>query len=190
MLLSDSRLINVSVMGLQTGTKLAVTKKPIIDPSNLKIIAYEVDSPMLVESPSFIRIADVRELSNIGMIIDSNDEFVGIEDIISLKQIYHLDFNLIGMTVIDEANHKLGKVDGYIIDTDSFYIQRLNVKRGIIKSLSDTELLVHRSQIVNIDDKNITIKSAAKKLEKISKANELSYMNPFRSSAPQTNNRD
>lgn len=189
MLLPGNRLIGTPIMGLQTGTQLAVTKSPIIDPSNLKIIAYEVEGPLLVERPSFIRIADVRELSDVGMIIDSNDEFVGIDDIISLKKIHDLNFNLIGLNVIDESKRKLGKVNGYNLDTFSFVIQQLNVKRGIIKSLADTELLVHRSQIVEISDQFIIVRTAAKKLEPIIKTGQATYLNPFRTNKPQTNSR-
>jgi uncharacterized protein YrrD len=190
MLLLGSRLIGTPIMGLQTGTRLAVTKIPIIDPSNLKIIAYEVNSPLLAEHPSFIRIADVRELSDIGMIIDSNDEFIGIKDVVSVQKIYELGFKLIGLSVVDEIGHKLGKVNDYSLDTDSFIIQQLNVKRGIIKSLGDTELLIHRSQIVEINDYVITVRTTAKKLEPITKPSHLTYLNPFRSSTPQTNNTD
>jgi len=172
-------------MGLQTGTELAKTKTPIIDPANLKILAYEVEGPMLVETPSYIRIADVRELSNIGMIIDSNDEFVGAEDVITLKKIIDLNFNLIGLNVIDEAKHKLGKVDGYNIDSESFVIQQIVVKQGVIKSLSETELLVHRSQIIEINDHEIIIKAGAKKLAPIAKPSQLDYINPFKSPSPQ-----
>ncbi len=189
MLLSGSRLIGTPIMGLQTGTKLAVTKLPVIDPSNLKIMAYEVDGPLLSERPAYIRIADVRELSDVGMIIDSNDEFIGANDVISLQKILDLNFQLVGLNVIDELKHKLGKVNDYSVDTDSFVIQQLNVNRGLIKSLSDTELLVHRSQIVEINDHSITIRAAAKKLEAIEKPTQVVYMNPFRQNAPQTNNR-
>lgn len=177
-------------MGLQTGTRLAVTKIPIIDPSNLKIIAYEVDGALLAEHPSFICIADVRELSDVGMIIDSNDEFIGIKDVVVLQKIYELGFKLIGLSVVDEIGHKLGKVDDYSLDTDSFIIQQLNVKRGIMKSLGDTELLIHRSQIVEINDYTITVRTTAKKLEPIAKPSNLAYLNPFRSSTPQTNGTD
>lgn len=191
MLLLGSRLISTPIMGLQTGTKLAVTKAPIIDPSNLKIIAYEADGPLLAERPSFIRIADVRELSDAGMIIDSNDEFVGVKDVISLQKIYDLNFNLIGLTVMDEVGHKLGKVDDFSIDTDSFTIQQLNVKRGIIKSFADTGLLIHRTQIVEINDSSIIVRTTAKKLDPITKSGQLSYMNPFRSTAaPQADSSD
>jgi uncharacterized protein YrrD len=176
-------------MGLQTGTRLAVTRVPIIDPSNLKIVAYEVDGPLLVDHPSFIRIADVRELSDVGMIIDSNDEFIGIEDVIAVKKIYDLGFNLIDLTVIDETKHKLGKVDDYSLDTESFVIKQLNVRRGIIKSLADTELLIHRSQIIEINNQAIIVRTTAKKLDPITKPGQMTYLNPFRSSNPQIESR-
>ena len=55
MLLLGSRLIGIPLMGLQTGVQLATAKVPIIDPSNLKIVAYEVEGPFLSERPSFIQ---------------------------------------------------------------------------------------------------------------------------------------
>ena len=167
-------------MSLQTGTKLALTKAPIIDPANLKIVAYEVEGPMLSERPSFLRIADVRELSDIGMIIDSNDEFFGKDDIIDIRTIYNLNFHLIGLNVIDESKRKLGKVFDFSVDTDSFVIQQLKVKQSALKRLSQSELLIHRSQIVEINDYSIIVKSASKKLEPIIKSEKLSYINPFR----------
>ena len=185
MLLLGSRLINTPIMGIQTGTKLATTKIPINDPANLKIIAYEVDGPMLNEKPSFIRIADVRELSNIGMIIDSSDEFFGKDDIISVRKLLNLNFHLVGLSVIDESKRKLGKIFDYSIDTDSFFVQQLNVKPSIIKSFSQSELLIHRNQIVEINDYSIIVKSASKKLEPIEKSEKLSYINPFRATSPE-----
>jgi uncharacterized protein YrrD len=185
MLLHGSQLIGTPIMSLQTGTELARTKAPVIDPANLKILAYEAEGPMLSETPSYIRIADVRELSNIGMIIDSNDEFVIPEDIITLKKIIDLNFNLVGLNVIDETKHKLGKVEGYNIDSESFIIQQIIVKQGVIKSLSETELLVHRSQIIEINDHEIIIKAGIKKLAPITKPSQLDYINPFKSPSPQ-----
>jgi len=190
MLLIGNRLINMPIMGLQTGTQLAVTKTPVIDPGNLKIIAYEVDGPLLSERPSFIRIADVREISNVGMIIDSNDEFVGLEDVIKIKEIYDLGFMLVDLSVVDESKNKLGKVESYNIDSDSFIIQQLNLKPGLIKSLSEAGLLIHRSQIVEINNQHIIVKSAAKKLAPMVKSGQMTYMNPFRSTSTPANNRD
>lgn len=188
MLILGSRLISTPVMGLQTGTKLAETKNPVIDPGSLKIIAYEVSGRLLSENPSFIRIADIRELSDVGFIIDSNDEFIGLDDVINLKKIYELNFNLINHNVIDEIGRKLGKVCDYSLETDTFLIQQLNIKRNIIKSFNETNLLIHRTQIIEINDKDIIVKSNTKKLHSIQHPSKLSYINPFRSTVPQVKN--
>jgi len=152
----------------------------------LKIIAYEVDGPLLSEHPSLILVADVRELSNIGMIIDSNDEFVGLDDVIKVKSICDLNFNLIGLNVIDEKKHKLGKIYDYSLDVGSFVIQQLNVKRSGIKSFGETEVLVHRTQIIEINNQSVIVKSTAQKIEMKVDRSQLSYINPFRSTSAQT----
>lgn len=190
MLIPGSRLIGTPIMSLQTGAQLAETSNALIDPSNLKIIAYQVEGPLLSEHPCFIRIADVRELSDIGMIVDSSDEFIGVSDVISIEKLYKLNFNLIGLNVIDETKRKLGKVTEYNLNASTFFIEQLSVNRGIIKSLSEPELLIHRSQILEINDSAIIVRSNVKKLQSIKGEEHLGgYLNPFRSSATQLDKR-
>ncbi len=185
MLLLGSRLAHTPIMSLQTGGRLAHTEKAIIDPANLKILAYEVVGPLLTETPAFIRTADIREYGRLGMIIDSTDELIGLSDVIHIKKIHDLSFSLIGMQVIDDHKHKLGKVDDYTLDTDSYVIQQLNVRRGFLKSLNDTGLLINRSQIVEINNSTIVVKSPTKKsAEPVMQAMRGEFVNPFR--APQS----
>lgn len=179
MLTTASQLIHVPVMSLQTGTELARTTAAVIDPRTLSIIAYELSGPLLDEHPSFLRVADIREQSNIGLIVDSSDEFVGLDDVIKLKEVYEFNFEIVGLPVVDEKGKKLGKVDGYTIELESFIIQQINVKRPILKSLGDTELLIHRSQIVKVSDTVITVKSGSVNAEPV-KAAVSGYVNPFR----------
>jgi sporulation protein YlmC with PRC-barrel domain len=183
MLLAGSRLIDAPVLGLQTGSELARTTQPIIDPAKLEILAYELSGPLLDLHPSLLRIADVREFSDIGIIVDSSDEFVTPDDIIKLGEIYKLHFDVVGMRVIDEKRRKLGKVSGYTIDTTGFLIQQLSVKRPLLKSLNDTELLIHRSQITEINDNAIVVHSQAKIPQPVVQSVRSAYVNPFRKSA-------
>lgn len=185
MLLPNSRLDAMPVMGLQTGSELARTSGAVIDPGRLQILAYTLSGP-LVGGTRMLRIADVRELSDLGFIVDSSDEFIEPDDVIKLKEIYDLHFVLIGMPVIDEHKHKLGKVDGYTIDSNSFLIQQLQVRRSLLRSLNDTQLLVHRSQIVEINDNEIIVKSGEKKQQAaIVEAVRPVMDNPFRSAQPE-----
>lgn len=180
MLLAGSRLIDTPVMGLQTGAELARTSRAIIDPHTLEIVAYEVTGPLLDLHPSLLRVVDVREFSDIGMIIDSSDEFVSPDDIIKLGEVYKLNFTLVGMPVIDEKRRKVGKVDGYTIETVGFVIQQLSVKRPLLKSLNDAQLLIHRSQITEINNDAIIIHSEVKPPEPIMQTVRDAYTNPFR----------
>lgn len=180
MLLAGSRLIDAPVMGLQTGAELARTDHPVIDPRTLEIVAYELTGPLLNLHPSLLRIADVREFSDIGLIVDSSDEFVSPDDIIKLNEIYKLNFTLLGMPVIDEKRRKVGKVDGYTIETNGFVIQQISVRRPLLKSLNDTQLLIHRSQITEINNNAIIIHSEVKPAEPIMQSVRDAYTNPFR----------
>jgi uncharacterized protein YrrD len=182
MILIGSALNNIPIMGLQTGAELARTHRPIIDPKNLAIIAYELSGPLLTEHPSLLRIADVRELSDIGMIVDSSDEFVSPEDVIKLHQIYDLNFQLVGMHVTDEKRTKLGKVTDFTVDTGGFIVQQLAVRRPLLHSFNDTELIIHRTQIIEINDEAIVVHSEAKVPELERHQVVGSYINPFRES--------
>lgn len=187
MLVLGTRLKETPVMSLQTGTQLAMTGTPLINPANLKIIAFELEGPLLTEKPSFLRVADIRELSGVGMIIDSSDELLALDDVIKIKELYELGFKLIGMNVINEQKKKLGKVDNYTVETGSFVIEQLNVKHGILRGLTDTGVLIHRSQITEINDDAIIVKSTAKKITvgPIMETVRHSYVNPFRHTDPQ-----
>lgn len=184
MLLAGSRLINAPVMGLQTGSELARTQRAVVDPATLEVVAYQVTGPLLNAHPSLLRIADVREFSEVGLIIDSSDEFVGVDDIIKLGEIYHLNFNPIGMQVVDTKQRKLGKIQSYTLETAAFVIQQLSIKRPLWRSLGDTELLVHRTQIVEINNQSIVIESEATIPEPLLESVRSVYANPFRTNQP------
>ncbi len=184
MLLLGSRLRQTPVMSLQTGGELARTINPVIDPATLDIVAYTADGPLLSEHPMLIRIADTRELSDIGLIVDSIDEFVASNDVIKLKELLDLGFRLDGMKVTDEKRRSLGKISDYNVDTTTFTVVQLTVKRPLMQRFHDTELLVHRSQIIEINDEAIVIHSQAKVPEHTALTAPGAYVNPFRKEKP------
>ncbi|MBC7565285.1 PRC-barrel domain-containing protein, partial [Candidatus Saccharibacteria bacterium] len=128
----------------------------------------------------------------VGMIIDSSDELLALDDVIKIKELHELGFTLVGMNVIDEHKRKLGKVDNYTVETNSFVIEQLNVKHGIFRGITDTGLLIHRSQITEINDNAIIVKSTAKKISvaPVMESVRNEYVNPFRRPSPQPEQAD
>ena len=184
MLLSGTQLVGIPVMSLQTGKELAVISQSVINPHNLSVIAYRIAGQHLDHDPSYLRTADIREIGGLGIIVDSSDEFIEPDDIITDKKIYDMEFELEGKHVVDDRRNKVGKVSDYIVDVDSFVVMQLVVKRPLLKSLTDDELIVHRSQIVEITDEKIVIKSGKVKAHAEVKESRH-YVNPFRQTNPQ-----
>ena len=188
MLIQGSRYIGRPVMSLQTGARLGVTDRALIDPTNLTVAAFEVVGPLVTEHPTYLRVAEIRESATIGMIIDDNDDLIGLDDVIRIKQLHDIDFELINMPVIDESKRRLGKVSGYTLESGSYVIEQIHVKRGVIRGITETSLLIHRGQVVRVTDNEIIVKSTAKKVasEPVTVARRHDYVNPFRQSLPQT----
>jgi len=192
MLVLGTRFNNTPIMSLQTGAALGHTKRAIIDPANLTIIAFEIDGPLLAEHPSFLRTNEIREVAQMGMIIDGTDELIGLDDVIKVRRIYDLNFELVGLPVIDEQRHKLGKVENYTLESQGFVIQQLHVKRGFLKGITDTGMLIGRSQIVEINDDAVIVKSTGQRATAtpVTETARYEYVNPFRNPMPQVDQQD
>lgn len=183
-----SKIQNTPILSLQTGLKTGSTTEPIIDPSTLTIVAYQVKSSIPGKDGLYLRIQDIREISELGFIIDNDDELVAQADVIKIDELIKLNFRLVGLEVLEEkSNKKLGKVDDYNVEIDSFVIQQINVKRGMLKSLGEANLLIGRSQIVEVTDHYIKVKNTMNKSSITDSPVRPAYTNPFRASRPQTN---
>lgn len=180
MILLGSAVLNAEIFSIQNGGKVARTTRAIINPANLQIIAFEVSGPLIQQHPALMLLSDVRELSNMGFIVDDIDQFIAPTDVVRVNDVYQLKFDIIGKLVLDEKRHKLGKVIDFTIDTTQFLIMQLSVKRPLLRSFNDTEILVHRSQIIEINDDSIVVHSQAKTPEPELHEVVGSYINPFR----------
>ena len=185
MILLGSKLFKTPVMSLQTGGEVGKTVEAIIDPASLAIVGYTVQGQLISQDTgTVLRIADVRELSDLGFIVDSIDELVNPAEIIKLQKIYNLGFGLVGISVLDERRKKIGKVTDYTVETGNFVVQQLTVHRPLLHSFNDTELVIHRSQIIEVSKNAIVVHSEAKIPEPTRAEVSGSYVNPFRKSTP------
>ena len=185
MLINGSKLSNSKVLSLHVGGAIATVKRVVIDPNNLKIIAFEVGGPLIRgEVGNILDVTDIREVANIGMIIDSTDDLMEQEDVIRINDIMKLNFNLVGLKVKTKKGEKLGKVEDYVLDTETFTIHQLIVHRPAAKALLDPELTIPRSEIVEINDYEVIVKDEKKTAKKKATAPKKdfvpNFVNPFR----------
>jgi sporulation protein YlmC with PRC-barrel domain len=168
-------------MSLQTGTQIGMAVRHIIDPRRLNIVAFYCEGPLVDFNPAILHTADIREFSSIGLIVDSADNIMPPDDLVRLKEILDYDFDLVGMQVVEEGGHKLGKVGGYTIDSDSFFVVKLQVRPTLLQSFGRAELLIDRTQISEINDKHIVVRRATVEDGQKARLSPLPQIdNPFR----------
>ncbi len=186
MLFWREKILNIPLMSLQTGGQLGVATEPIIDPHTLKIVAFYCEGKLIEDHPAVLHTDDIREFGQLGFIINDSDDIMPINDLIRLQEILDLHFELIGKRVIDSTKDKLGKVQDYIIESETFEIMKLSVHRPILKALNDAELIIDRRQIIEINDEAIVVEAPTIKEEIVAKPlQKVEFKNPFRHT-PQT----
>lgn len=192
MLAIGSSMIRNPVLSLHVGGAIGETTSAVIDPENLKILAYTVDGPVIRNDPevgNILDVKDIREISREGLIINSADVLVNQEDVIRLDEVMNLNFDLVGLKVVAKDGKKLikvGKIVDYTFDTNSFMIYQLIVQRPVgFATLNDPQLTINRSQIVEIDDYKVTIKHSKEQVKVVEKKKTKeeftpNFVNPFR----------
>lgn len=189
MLIANSNLINRPVQSLHTGSELARTVSAIVDYEDLRVIGYDVASPEAKQiGVDVVMVADIREVSPIGIIVDSIDSLANSEDVVRVKKIKDVRFSLIGLKVETKKGQKLGVVEDFVIDADTFLVQQLIVKRPVLKSFIDPQLIISRDKIVEVNDYKIIIKDDKEKPKAKAPAKKKAapqefvpnYVNPFR----------
>jgi len=169
------------IMSLQTGAKIAETGAFIIDPRELKVVAFYCGGPRLDVNPAILTVADIREIGALGIIVDSADVLVAPEDLVRLKEIIHFNFVLEDKPVVETSGRKLGHIVNYTLDSKSLYIIKLQVRPGMWQSFKTTELLIDRSQVDHVTDQEVVVRHAATTDEKKKQVASAPILdNPFR----------
>lgn len=154
--LSNS-LINLPVMSLRTGGLVAMAKQIIINPNNLKIEGWHCEDQFNKQNLILLT-KDVRDIVPQGLAIDDYDKLSDPNDLVRLRDILELNFNLIGNLVVTDSKRRLGKVSDYAADMDSLYIRKIYISQPVYRNFSGGQLCIDRSQIVEITPSKITVR--------------------------------
>ena len=173
-------------MSLHVGQMIAETLEPIIDPNDLKIVGFVVGGGVVGgEIGNILRTESIREYSDVGMIVDSEDVFVSRIDVRKIDEVMSYEFQLVGLKCVTKKGTKLGKVIGYTVDLTTYDIMQVIVQRPVLKAFLDPELIIPRKEIIEVDDYKITVKDEEDKIRKRATKEDFvpNFINPFRQPA-------
>ena len=162
MLQLSNNLFIKSVLSLRTGSVIATVIGPIINPDNLKIEGFYCED-RFDKSQLVLLYQDIRDLLPKGFVVNDHDVLVEAEDLVRLKDVLALNFQLIGKQVVTVDKEKVGKVNDYAVETETMYIQKIYVSQSILKSLTGGSLSIDRNQVNEITPKKVIINELTKK---------------------------
>lgn len=148
-------------MSLRTSSQVATALQPIINPNNLKIEGFYCQDNA-GNAPLVLLTQDIRDTLSQGYVVNDQEVLVEPEELVRLKEILQIGFDLPGKHVVTVDKQRVGKVTDYAVETTTFYIQKIYVGQSILKSLSTGKLSIDRNQIVEITNKKIIIQELLK----------------------------
>lgn len=159
MLTLGQSLINKSVLSLRGGAPIGQVSAVLIDPNNLKIEGWFA-ADRFSKQRGILLAQEIRDLIPQGFVVNDDDAITPPEDLVRLKPVLALHFELIEKPVITENGGKLGKVTDYAFDKESMFIQKLYVSQSMLKSFSGGTLNIDRTQIVEVTNRKIVVTEA------------------------------
>jgi sporulation protein YlmC with PRC-barrel domain len=148
-------------MSLRTGGQVGATLTAIINPNNLKIEGFYCTDTMEKGRPVLLT-QDIRDLISQGFVVNDHEALSDPEELVRLKDILDINFQLIGKPVVTVSKEKVGKVTDFAAESTTFYIQKLYVGQSLLKSISGGRLSIDRTNIVEITDRKIIIQDLLK----------------------------
>lgn len=162
MLQLSSSLKDLPVLSLRTSGVIAVAVKPVINPNNLKIEGWYCRDQF--SKKTLILLAkDIRDIVPQGLAVDDHDVLAEPEELIRMKEILALDFELLGKPAYTDMKRKLGKVSDFATDMESLFIQKLYIAQPLYRNLSGGQLSIDRTQIVEITNQRVTVRDVDEK---------------------------
>lgn len=160
MLLLSAKIKDQSVLSLRTGGQVAIATAPIINPNNLKIVGFHCNDKFS-GSDLVLLAQDIREQISQGFVVNDHEVLAEADDLVRLKQILEIDYDLIGKVVVSDQHRKIGKVADFAVDSESLYIQKIYVTPKLLKSLAgSSQISIDRTQVIEVTDKEIVVKEA------------------------------
>lgn len=149
-----------AILSLRVGSRIGTAHTPIINPNNLKIEGWYATG--IDGDPVVLPTIEVRDFVVKGIVVNDYTALTAPDDLVRLKSIIDLHFELLGKQVITEHKRKLGKVSDFAVD-EQFLIQSIYVTPTLFKSLTHDQLIIGRNSILEITEKHIIVSEGMEK---------------------------
>ncbi len=163
MLQLSAALLNKSVLSLRTGAPVAFVTAPIFNPDNLRIEGFYCQDRFDKKKLLVLLCQDIRDVMPDGYVVNDHEVLAEPSELVRLKKILEINFELLGKQVVTVDKQKVGKVTDFATDMETMYVQKLYVAQSILKNLAGGSLSIARNQINETTPRRVIINELIKK---------------------------
>ncbi len=134
------------------GTVIGKITGWVVDPDRGKVVAYKLSNGLYVAA------VDIRAFLSDGIIIGDENVAQPLDELIRIKAEAEKKVSLIGETVRNPDNAKIGSVTDVLIETPSGMIAKIYVTAGVLQRFFREDRVFPREHIVKITPKDVTVR--------------------------------
>lgn len=169
MYLLASQLKELPIISLQSGEPVAWTRQPILDAATLEMVAFHCHT-VQATSPLILMTRDIRQLASDCIIVDSEDDLTDPTDLVRFQPLMEANYTPLDKPVSTESGRKLGRVEDYTVNLDTSRLQKLHVRQSLFHAWIGANLIIDRSQIIDVSPQHIIVREATEKLTSLPEA--------------------
>ena len=122
------------------------------------------------KKPLVLLTQDIRDTISQGFVINDQDNLAQADELVRLKDIISMHFEILGKQVLTLNGDKLGKVADYAADTQTMFIHKLYASQSLLKHFAGGMLSIDRTQINEITEKSVIVNDLLQKVPAQAKA--------------------
>jgi len=162
MLRFGNDLLGVNVSSIDSSRIIAVVIDVLLNPNDLSVAALICNKRSSGED-LYLLPQDIHDYTGPAITVQNEEALTQDEDMIKLRDVITINFKLVGKRVISDSKRKVGKVTEYVIDDETFKIMKIHAKPIITKLLKSSDLIISRTQIVELNDKEVVVRESTVK---------------------------
>jgi uncharacterized protein YrrD len=136
------------VASLQTGASVAYLDLPVINPKNLKVVAFYLSGGLY--HGMLLDAKDIREVGN-NVVVINHEDLIGDEsEFIKIAPLLEKPYEMFNKLVYNQDDKKIGKIKSYTVSDDDFRIMRLDVAPRLTGAFLDIAKVVSRESIIEV----------------------------------------
>jgi sporulation protein YlmC with PRC-barrel domain len=146
------------VFSLHAGHPIGQINGLLIDPHKLHIAGLWT-SVSRDGSARILLPQHIRELQGAkGLVIDHEDDLSMPDELIRLKEIIDIEYQLIGKKIMTVSKQHLGKVVDFVVDDLNWQITKLHGERPAWKMFLSNAFIIDRGAVHSVNDRAIVVR--------------------------------